>query len=422
MLNEKVVEYAILAGLALHCQIYPVCKMARKNYSYPDLPKAYQISQHDMPLCGLGYLDLSNGRRIHIQRIHIEEDAGKLIHQNGTTFIDYNRCGVPLIEIVTEPDFQSTAEVREYVEKIQQLMRYLGISDCRMQEGSMRCDVNISIRPEGSPILGTRTEIKNMNSISYMVKAITYEYERQKKLLENGGTIIQETLRYNESEGTTSGMRSKEDAQDYRYFSEPDIPPIVISDEQVEHLRASLPELPETRVKRYVETYGLQESDAQQILKYRRIADFFDCAADGVKNPKNVANCILGQIFATFANESEKEAFSIQISPEQLRELVLLLESGKIRKPLLKTTLEKMLVSGKSATEFLQESDLQGISAKELEQLCYDALEKNPAAVKDYRNGKEKALKALLGAVMKASGGRALASDAEAVLRKLIHS
>ena len=258
-LNKKVVEYAIRAGLATNCEIAEISKMDRKNYCYPDLPKAYQISQYDMPLCNHGYIELSNGRKIRILRIHIEEDAGKLVHSRGSTMVDYNRGGVPLIEIVSEPDIRSVEEAKEYVEKLQLIMRYIGVSDCKMQEGSMRCDVNISVRPEGSEKLGTRTEIKNMNSINFIAKAMEYEFGRQVDLIESGEKVIQETLRYDDVTNTTSGMRGKEDANDYRYFRDPDLVTINVPRERVEEIKASLPELPFAKQKRYVEELGLPE-------------------------------------------------------------------------------------------------------------------------------------------------------------------
>ncbi len=419
-LNKKVVEYAIMAGLATNCEISNISKMDRKNYCYPDLPKAYQISQFDMPLCKNGYIDLSNGRRIRINRIHIEEDAGKLVHQGGNTYVDYNRGGVPLIEIVTEPDFRSSDEVREYVEKLQLAMKFIGVSDCKMQEGSMRCDVNISVRPAGSEEYGTRTEIKNMNSITFMTKAIDYEYTRQIDVLENGGKITQETLRYNESDGTTSSMRNKEDADDYRYFRDPDLVNIHVTDEEVDAIRRALPELPEVKRERYISQFGLPEADALQLTKSRAIAEFFEAASDGVANPKTVANCIIGQIFRRMENDDAKEKSEVSIPASYLKDLVLLLDSGKIRMNLLKSTLDKMLDSGKPATEFLSESDLSGVDIGDLKKFCEDAVAANPNAVADYRAGKEKALGALLGSVMKASRGRADALEAERILIKLI--
>ncbi len=421
-LNQKVVDYAIMAGLATNCEISPISKMDRKNYCYPDLPKAYQISQYDMPLCKNGYIELSNGRKIGITRIHIEEDAGKLVHQRGNTYVDYNRGGVPLIEIVSEPDIRSVEEAREYVEKLQMIMRYIGVSDCKMQEGSLRCDVNISLRPVGQKEFGTRTEIKNMNSFTFMEKAMKYEISRQADLLDSGQPVVQETLRYIVEEDRTESMRGKEDANDYRYFREPDLVTIEVPAEKVEKFRAALPELPDPKRHRYIEQLGLPEPDANLLVKYRKVAEFFEAASDGVKNPKNVANCIIGQIFRRVENEAQKEAFEISIPPEYLRDLVLLLDSGKIKMNLLKSTLEKMLDSGKPASEFISENDLAGIDPDTLKTLCTQALEQNPNAVSDYLGGKEKALKSLLGHVMKNSRGRADAMEAEQLLIALIRS
>jgi aspartyl-tRNA(Asn)/glutamyl-tRNA(Gln) amidotransferase subunit B len=415
-LNEKVVEYAILAGLATNCEISRVSKMDRKNYVYPDLPKAYQISQYDMPLCKNGYIELSNGRIIRILRIHIEEDAGKLIHQRGNIYVDYNRGGVPLIEIVSEPDIRSIEEAKEYLEKLQQIMRHIGISDVKMQEGSLRCDVNISVRPQGTEKLGTRTEIKNMNSFTHMAKAMEYEVHRQIDLLQSGEAIVQETRRYNEADGCTESMRGKEDAHDYRYFREPDLVTIRVSDEQVQRLREKLPEPLHTKLNRYSNEFGLPEADAQLLIKYRSIADYFEAAIIGLKTPKTVANCIIGQIFSRLDGDGAKENFQVNVTPENLNGLVQLLESGKIKMNLLKGTLEKMLDTGKAATELISESDMGGIDEDTLRKLCDQAISDNQNAVSDYLSGKEKALKSILGSVMKATRGRADAVEAEKLL------
>lgn len=421
-LNEKVVDYAIMAGLATNCEISKISKMDRKNYVYPDLPKAYQISQYDMPLCKNGYIQLSNGRKIRINRIHIEEDAGKLIHQMGDTFIDYNRGGVPLIEIVTEPDIRSVDEAKEYVEKLQLIMKHLEISDCRMQEGSMRCDVNISVRKEGSKEFGTRTEIKNMNSITFMTKAMEYEYKRQTEAIENGEEIYQETLRYDEKNNETLSMRGKEDANDYRYFREPDLVTIEVSKERIEKLQSILPENPDVKLKRYIEDFGLSELDASLLIKYKRISDFFDIASDDIKNKKIVSNLILGQIFKHLENDEEKEKFDIKVSASQLKDLSLLVDSGKVRLNLAKSVIDKMLETGKDAKEFISESDLSEISEEDIIELCNKAIELNEKAVNDYINGKEKALKSLVGFVMKSTKGRADALFTEKTLQKMLQN
>lgn len=419
-LNKEVVRYAIRAGLATNCEISRISKMDRKNYCYPDLSKAYQISQYDKPLCKNGYIELSSGRRIRLNRIHIEEDAGKLIHQKGDTYVDYNRGGVPLIEIVTEPDFRSVDEVREYVEKLQLIMRYIGVSDCKMQEGSMRCDVNISVRPEGQKEFGTRTEIKNMNSIAFMAKAIEYEQERQIDIIESGGSVQQETLRYDDVTNTTSSMRGKEDANDYRYFRDPDLVTINVTDQEVEELEKTIPELPDEKLERYVEKLGIPESDAQLLVKYRRVAEYFERASEGTANPRTAANFIIGQIFRTIENESAKEEFDIPVSAESLRELIQLLDSKKIRMNLAKSTLDKMLETGKKASELISEKDMGGLDEEATKKLCQEAVDANPNAVADYKNGKEKAVKAIVGYVMKNSRGKADAMKAEEIIKQII--
>ena len=419
-LNKRVVEYAIRAGLATHCQIAEIAKMDRKHYCYPDLPKAYQISQYDKPLCEHGYIELSNGRRIRILRIHIEEDAGKLVHSRGSTMVDYNRGGVPLIEIVSEPDIRSPEEAREYVEKLQLIMRYIGVSDCRMQEGSMRCDVNISVRPMGSETLGTRTEIKNMNSITFITKAMEYEYNRQIDLIESGEKVVQETLRYDDVTNTTSGMRGKEDANDYRYFRDPDLVTISVPRSKVAEIADTLPELPAEKLERYVDELGLPEKDAQLLVKYRKVAEYFEKAIEGTKTPKTAANFIIGQIFRTVENEAEKEEFAIKVTAEHLNELIKLIDSGKIRMNIAKTTLDKMLETGQAPSELLSESDMAGLSPEALKELCQQAIDANAKAVADYRSGKEKALKALVGFVMKNSRGQADAAAAESVIKSLL--
>ena len=415
-LNKKVVEYGIMAGLATNCEIANVSKMDRKNYCYPDLSKAYQISQLYAPLCNRGYVELSNGRKIRIHHIHIEEDAGKLIHNHGDTYVDYNRGGVPLIEIVSEPDIRSIDEAREYVEKLQQIMRYIGISDCRMQEGSMRCDVNISVRPEGSDKLGTRTEIKNMNSITFITKAMEYEFERQVDLIENGEKVVQETLRYDDATNTTSSMRSKEDAHDYRYFRDPDLVTIKVTDEEIEEIKSKLPELPHVKKKRYVDEFGVPESDAGLLTKYRNISEYFDKAIDGLKKPKTVSNFIIGQIFRVLQTEEDKEAFDIKTTPQQLNKLCKLLEDGKIQNNLAKSTLDKMLETGKDCTEYISEEDMAGLDDSFVDELCKQAIEANPKAVQQYKEGKEKAIMACMGFVMKNSKGKA---NAQEVLEKI---
>lgn len=420
VMNKQAVEYAVMAGLALNCKVANTSYMDRKNYSYPDLPKAYQISQYDVPLCSEGFLELSSGKKIRITRIHIEEDAGKLVHNKGETLIDYNRCGVPLIEIVTEPDFESAYEVKEYVEKLRHLMRYIGVSDCRMQEGSMRCDVNVSVRLIDSEILGTRTEIKNMNSVANMLRAIEYEYKRQCEILEAGEKVVQETLRYIEEKGETASMRSKEDAKDYRFFREPDLLAVCLSDGEISAIKAKIPELPKDKAKRYIAQFGLSEADANHLIKYRRISEYFDKSAELSKSPKTCAKFIIGQMFSLFSTEAEKEEFAVKTTPAQLASLAGLLAEGRINSSLAKSALEKMLSTGKSPEELLSAEDMAVLTDAELENFCKKAVESNHSAVADFKGGKEKALMALVGFVMRESKGKANAETAKEKLKEIL--
>jgi len=394
--------------------------MDRKNYVYPDLPKAYQISQYDEPLCEKGYIELDSGKRIGITRIHIEEDAGKLIHENGYTYIDYNRSGVPLIEIVSEPDISSAEEAKEYAEKLQLIMRYIGISDCKMQEGSMRCDVNLSLRKPGDPCLGVRTEIKNINSLSFIQKAVMAEAERQADILDAGGTIVQQTMRYDEGTNSVTPMRDKENSDDYRYFPDPDILRFSIDDRKVEEIRTSLPELPFDKLRRYVNVLGLPEATAKQIFRYRKVAEFFEGALAEGASVKNTANLIVGTIFSNMDTEEEKELFAISISAVQFAALVKLADEKKINIGVAQSTLQKMLESGKPVEEFIKPEDLVGISDEELESLCKEAIDANPKAVADVRSGKDKAINMMFGYIMKKTGGKADIRKAEVLLRKLI--
>ncbi|MDO4419065.1 MAG: Asp-tRNA(Asn)/Glu-tRNA(Gln) amidotransferase subunit GatB [Ruminococcus sp.] len=417
-LNRKAVEFAVKAGLALNCKISNVSYMDRKNYSYPDLPKAYQISQFDVPLCYDGFVELSGGKKIGITRIHIEEDAGKLIHKDNEILIDYNRAGVPLIEIVSEPDINSIEEAKEYVDKLRKLMRYIDVSDCRMQEGSMRCDVNVSV--SATDVLGTRTEIKNMNSIANIAKAMEYEANRQIDVIESGAKVLQETLGFDEKSCTTYSMRSKEDADDYRFFREPDLLPIHICCSDIERIRQGLPELPGEKLKRYATEFDLEQREAELIIKYPKVAEFFEKASDGVRSPKKVANFILGVIFAFLKSESLKEEFNLKITPKDLKDLVLLIESGNLNHNKAKVTLEQMLLSGKNPQELLADDDLQGISEAELVAFCANAIESNSKIVADYKGGKTQAVMALVGFVMRESKGRANAEKAKEKLMELI--
>ncbi|MEL7648241.1 MAG: Asp-tRNA(Asn)/Glu-tRNA(Gln) amidotransferase subunit GatB [Sedimentibacter sp.] len=419
-LNKAVVEYAVRAGLATNCNIRNISKMDRKNYVYPDLPKAYQISQYDKPLCEKGYIELSDGNKINITRIHIEEDAGKLIHQRGDTYIDYNRGGVPLIEIVTEPDIRSIEQAIEYIEKLRLIMKYIGVSDVKMQEGSLRCDVNISVRKKGQEGYGTRTEIKNMNSLNFIAKAMEYEFARQVEILESGGEIVQETRRYNSDQNITESMRGKEDADDYRYFRDPDLVTIAISDDEIENIRESLPELPGEKLKRFTEEFALPLEDAELLIRYKKIAEYFEQSCRNVTTKKLVSNYILGQMFRRLPTDTEKEEFSIKVSSEQLNELVLLTETKKLNSNMARNVLEQMLDTGKGVMDFISESDMTGIDEGDLRAICEKAVANNQKAAEEYKSGKEKAIGSIIGFIMKETKGKADAAAATEIVKQLI--
>ena len=419
VLNKRVIEYAVRAGLAVHCDINNNSHMDRKNYVYPDLPKAYQISQFDEPVCVNGYVELDSGKKIRIERIHIEEDAGKLVHDGGYTYVDYNRGGVPLIEIVSMADISTPEEAKEYAEKLQLIMRNVGVSDCKMQEGSMRCDVNVSIHQPGEP-WGTRTEIKNINSLSNIVRAIDLEMERQEDIIESGEKVVQSTMRYDANSDTVYVLRTKENADDYRYFPEPDILRFYISPEKVEEICASLPELPDAKLKRYVEDMGLPENNARLIYKYRNVTNFFDDAVGEGASPSNALNMIIGTIYATLQTEEDKENFEIKTTPKQLAELVKLIDDKKIRANKAKDVLSKMLENGDDVKTFIKEEDLAGLSDDDLRTLCQGAIDANPKAVEDIKNGQDKAINVMFGYVMKNSRGKADVKKAEAMIREMI--
>lgn len=420
ILNKKVVEYAVRAGLAVHCKINNISHMDRKNYVYPDLPKAYQISQYDEPLCEHGYIILDSGKRIGITRIHIEEDAGKLVHEGGYTYVDYNRGGVPLIEIVSEPDISSPEEAKEYAEKLQLIMRYVGISDCKMQEGSMRCDVNVSLREYGTKEFGTRTETKNINSLNYIQKAMYAEVERQTDILEAGGKIIQETMRYDDVTDSISPMREKENSDDYRYFPDPDIIRFTVAQEKVEEMQKSLPELPFDKLQRYITELELSDATAKQMYKYRRVTEFFEAALDQGASVKNASNLITGTIYANMNTEEDKELFDIKPTAQQFAVLIKMLDDKKINFKQAQNTLQQMLESGLPATEFIKAEDLAVISDDDLTKWCKEAIEANPKAVEDIKAGKDKAINVMFGHIMKQSKGKADTKKAAEIIKSLI--
>ncbi len=410
-LNEKVVEYAIKMGHALNCDINRICKQDRKNYFYPDLPKSYQISQADIPLCHDGYLDVIVGdevKRIGIERIHIEEDAGKLLHSDkfDGSLVDFNRCGVPLIEIVSKPDLRGSDEAKAYLETIRSILRYIDISDCKMQEGSIRCDVNVSVHKPGEPF-GTRCEMKNVNSFSAAVRGIDYEANRQIALIEAGGTVVQETRRWDDAKGESVSMRSKEDAQDYRYFPEPDLLTIVVPEEKVQYLRDTLPELPNAKIMRYVNDFGISHYDAAMIVDVLEKSVFFDkCMNAGCKAPKLLSNWILGEI-SKFMNEG-KAIEDTKLTPEKLVTIVNYINEGKISTAAGKTVFDIILTEDKDIDTIIEEKSLSQVSdISALEDIADEVLAANEKSVNDYNNGKTNALGYLVGQCMKASKGKA---------------
>ncbi len=410
VLNKTAVEFAIKAGLAMNCAITRSGKQDRKNYFYPDLPKAYQISQLDTPLCVGGYIDITVGdevKRIRINRIHIEEDAGKLLHEaGGGTLVDFNRGGTPLIEIVTEPDIRSSEEARLFLESVKAILEYIEVSDCKMEQGSLRCDVNVSVRPAGQTEFGTRTEMKNVNSFRSAVRAIDFESKRQIEELEYGGTIVQETRKWNDDKGESYPMRGKEEAQDYRYFPDPDLVQIVVDDEMLERIKSSLPELPDARKARYVGDYGLTRYDAEQITNSRCLADFFEKAVSGGVSPKAVGNWIIGDI-SKILNEKSMEAGDIPFLPEQLAKLVTLIEEGVISNTAGKKVLDELFENPRDPELIVKEKGLVQISDEgALKAVVVQIIDANPQSVADYKAGKEKAVTFLVGQTMRATKGQ----------------
>ncbi len=410
VLNRSVVDFAVRAGLALNCEISTRSKMDRKNYFYPDLPKAYQISQYDEPICKNGYLDidLEDGtkKRIGITRIHIEEDAGKLTHSYRSTLIDNNRCGVPLIEIVTEPDMRSAYEAEAFARKIRSIIQATGSSDCRMQEGSIRFDVNLSVMPKGSEVFGTRTEMKNLNSFRSLIRAVGYESRRQEDLIIDGEKVIQETRRWDDSKGMSVSMRSKEDAHDYRYFPDPDLVPIILTEEYIQNMKDTLPELPEARLKRYTQDLSLTAFDAKQITSESEITEFFEEAIK-YADAKSVANYIIVDIFALLKT-TEENFTDLRISPKQLAELINMVKDARISISASKKALSTMFETGEDASFVVEKLGLLQVSDEStIKSLVAQVIADNPKSVEDYKGGKKQAMGYLVGQVMRASKGSA---------------
>ncbi len=416
VLNQRVVELAMRAALALNCHISQFFKFDRKNYFYPDLPKAYQISQYDLPIAKDGFLEIpiNGGRRIGIERVHMEEDAGKLIHAEpghgvpaGTSFVDYNRTGVPLIEIVSRPDLRSPEEAHAYLDALKQIMRYIGVSDCDMEKGSLRCDANVSLRPKGASAYGVRSELKNLNSFKFVEKAIGVEIKRQGEVLESGGRVVQETRGYNSAQNTTHSQRSKEEAHDYRYFPEPDLPGFTLSQQDINRVRSSLPELPAARRARFMNTFGLPVYDAEVLTAESATADYFEAVAGAGADPKKASNFIMTELLRDLKT-SGLSADQSPVSPKHLADLLQLVADGKISGKISKDIFPLMFQSGKLPQDILKEHKLELISdAGSLTGPIEQVLQENPKAVQDIKAGKQTVLGFLVGQVMKKTRGQA---------------
>lgn len=428
VLNEKVVEYAIMAGLATNCSIAERSIFARKNYFYPDLPKGYQISQFEEPICIGGWLDIEteNGsKRLGITRIHMEEDAGKLLHGEGAeagrdSYVDLNRACTPLLEVVSEPDMRSAEEAIAYLKQLRQIVIYLGVSDGNLEEGSFRCDANVSIRPWGQKEFGTRAEIKNINSFRFIKQAIEYEVERQTEVIEDGGRVIQETRLYDAESGTTRSMRGKEEAHDYRYFPDPDLVPIEISRERVEAVHAALPELPIAKMKRFCTELGLPERDAEILIAEQEIAHYFDACVVAGAQPKAAANWILGEL----SRNLNAEGISINaclVTPALLVGMLKRIDDGTISGKQAKTVFEKMWSGGEDADKIIDAEGLRQVSdSGAIEGFIAAIIAANPAQVADYKSGNEKIFGFFVGQVMKASKGQANPGAVNELLRKML--
>ena len=426
LLNERVVEFAVRTGLATNCQITQKTKFDRKNYFYPDLPKAYQISQLYLPICRNGYIEVKgeNGepKKIGIHEIHMEEDAGKLIHDEfeDCTLVDYNRCGVPLLEIVSEPDFRSADEVVEYLEKLRAILQFTGVSDCKMQEGSLRADVNLSVRPKGQKEFGTRTEMKNLNSFHAIARAIEYESRRQIDLLEDGEAVVQETRRWDDNKGYSYAMRSKEDAQDYKYFPEPDLPPIEISDARIEEIRESMPELPEQKKQRYREALGLPEYDTEILTGNMAFVTLFEEAVKLCDSPKDVANWIMGEVMKLL-NDTGTLPEDMTLAPEKLAVVIQMVKSGKINRGTGKTVLEKVFTDGVDPESYVKENNLAQITdLSAIRPVLEEVIAANEKSVSEYKAGKTQAMGYIMGQAMRALKGKAPAQEVQKLLHELL--
>ncbi|WP_153126366.1 Asp-tRNA(Asn)/Glu-tRNA(Gln) amidotransferase subunit GatB [Peribacillus tepidiphilus] len=410
VLNKKAVEYAMKAAMALNCEVATDTKFDRKNYFYPDNPKAYQISQFDKPIGQNGWIEIEvNGykKKIGITRIHLEEDAGKLTHTSEGSLVDFNRQGTPLVEIVSEPDIRTPDEAYAYLEKLKSIIQYTGVSDCKMEEGSLRCDANISIRPVGQKEFGTKTELKNLNSFNFVRKGLEYEQQRQIEIVSAGGEIQQETRRFDEATGKTLLMRVKEGSDDYRYFPEPDLVALYIDDEWKERIRAEIPELPDARKKRYMEEWGLPAYDAQVLTVTKETADFFEATVAAGADPKQASNWIMGEV-SGYLNAEGKELKDVALTPENLAAMIKLIENGTISSKIAKTVFKELIEKGGDAETIVKEKGLVQISDEgALLKVVTEALDNNPQSIEDFKAGKQKAIGFLVGQIMKATKGQA---------------
>ncbi|MBI2210623.1 MAG: Asp-tRNA(Asn)/Glu-tRNA(Gln) amidotransferase subunit GatB [Deltaproteobacteria bacterium] len=427
VLNRKVVEFAVRTGLATHCEIARTSRWARKNYFYPDLPKGYQISQYELPLCRNGYIEIESGqgrKKIRLTRIHMEEDAGKNIHdvRGDYSLVDLNRAGVPLMEIVSEPDIGNAEEAGRYLKNLRAILQYLEVCDGNMEEGSFRCDANISVRPRGAKELGTKVEIKNMNSFKAVEKALEHEIKRQIETLSEGGKLQQETRLWDAEREVTRSMRSKEFAHDYRYFPEPDLLPLVVEEKWIEEIRAGLPELPEQRRERFASRYGLPPYDAELLTARRDVADYFEAAVKAHSNPKAISNWVMGDLFRVIKEKRLDDKLRIAawpVAPERLAEMVRMIDQGKISGKMAKGLFEEMLETGVAPEKIVSAKGLEQVSdTGSIEKAIEQILAAHAKQVSDYRGGNEKVFGFLVGQIMKATQGKANPQMVNEILRK----
>ncbi len=421
VLNKQVVEFAIKLGLALNCNINRFSRFARKNYFYPDLPKGYQISQYELPILKGGFVEIMTDeglKRVGLERIHMEEDAGKTIHKPDGSYVDYNRAGVPLLEIVSLPVMHTPEEAGEYLRSLRRIVRYLGICDGNMEEGSLRCDANVSVRKKGETKLGTKTELKNMNSFKHVEKALEYEIQRQIEVIEDGGKVIQQTRLWDEKEGITKPMRSKEEAFEYRYFPDPDLVPILIDDSWIDAVKKEMPELPFEKLERFVRDYGIKREDARLLIEEKQLADYFEAAALNSKNPQAIANWILSELLG-YLNKENKDIEDTLIKPEHIRELVELIDKGTISGKIGKQVFAEMYKTGKQPEVIIKEKGLVQITdPSQIEPIIDEIIKNNPKAVDQYKSGKKNTLGFFVGQVMKATKGKANPQLVNEILRK----